>query len=99
LKKLKNCNIESNRIGSIYYIVIPEEFTEEEDELVLEFLSYIFSRRKLVDKELNIIADGNYFSLYEKKIALTRRYKNGLLNKIEKLSIIEYDDNLCEFLK
>jgi hypothetical protein len=99
LKKLKTCNIESKRIGSIYYIVIPEEFIEEKDELVLEFLSYIFSRRKLVDKELNVIADGNYFSLYEKKIVLTRRYKDGLLNKIEKLNIIEYDDNLCEFLK
>jgi hypothetical protein len=97
LKKIKTCNIESKHIGSIYYIVIPKEFTEE-DELVLEFLSYIFSKRKLVDKEMNIIADENYFSLYEEKIMRTRRYKNGLLNKIEKLSIVKIEENWCEFL-
>ena len=98
LKTIKTCTKANKHIGSIYYLVIPEEFTEEKDELVLEFLSDIFSKRKLVDKEMNIIADGNYFSHYQDKIALTRRYKNGLLNKIEKLSIVGTEDSLCNFL-
>ncbi|MFY0482835.1 hypothetical protein ACI6PS_09515 [Flavobacterium sp. PLA-1-15] len=98
LKRIKTCTKENKQIASIYYLVIPKEFTEEKDELVLEFLSDILSKRKLVDKEMNIIADGNYFSLYKDKIALTRRYKNGLLNKIEKLSIVKTEDSLCNFL-
>lgn len=99
LDKIKSCNENSDNIGSIYYIIIPIEYNAEKDELVLEFLSDIFSKKKLVNKEMNIIADGNYFSLYEEKIAHTRRYKKGLLNKIEKLNIIKTKENMCDFIK
>lgn len=98
-KRIKACTKGKKYIGGIHYLVIPKEFSAEKEELVLEFLSAILSKRKLVDKEMNIVADGNYLTLYKEKIAQTRKYNGGVLNKIEKLSLVRKGDNWCDILE
>jgi len=93
IKKKKN-------IGNIYFICIPEEFSEQKEELVLEFMSDILSKRKLIDKEMNVIADANYFNLYEEnRSSNNSKYKNSFLNKINSMNILKTNDNLYKLLR
>ena len=62
-------------------------------------MSDILSKRKLIDKEMNVIADGNYFNLYEEtRTSNNGKYKNSFLNKIHKTTILNSSDNICSFL-
>ena len=98
-KEIKLCIKKKKKLGNIYYIFIPEEFSEQKEELVLEFMSDILSKRKLIDKEMNVFADGNYFNLYEEtRTSNNGKYKNSFLNKIHKTTILNSSDNICGFL-
>lgn len=97
-KTIKICS--SKNKGSVYYLVIPEKEQNEKESLVLEFICDVLSKRKLIDKEMNVISDGNYVALYEKtKVSSRSKYKNCFLNKISNQAIISDFKNICKYLK
>ena len=101
LKKiLKRCSKKKENVGSIYFVAIPKEFKNNEGKFTLEFISSILSKKKLIDKEMNIVTNKNYSSLYEEtRIKNNGKYKNSFLNKVNKLSIIDSVENICDFIE
>ena len=62
-----------------YYLIIPKEFSYEKEKLILEFINYILGKLKLYESEMNIISDGNYFSLYEQTKLKNDTYRHNLI--------------------
>ena len=101
LKKIvKRCSKKRENIGSIYFVAIPKEFKNVEEKFILEFICSILSKKKLIDKEMNLITNKNYSSFYEEtRIKNNGKYKNSFLNKVNKLSIIDSVENICDFIE
>ncbi len=98
-QKIKNCFKNKKKLGDIFYIVIPHKFNNNKVTFVLELLSDILSKRKLIDKEMNIIAHYDYTKLYEEiRVKNKGKYKNCFLNKINNLSIVKNNDSICNYL-
>lgn len=98
-KNIKNCIRRKHNVNSIYYIEIPKEFENQKENFVLEYISDILSKKKLIDKEMNIISSANYYKLYEEtRMKNKGKYKNSFLNKINKLTILKANGNVCAFI-
>ena len=98
-KNVKNCVKNKKKVGSVFYVIIPDKFNKNKEAFILELLSDILSKRKLIDREMNIIAHNDYTKLYEETRGQNKgRYKNSFLNKIAKISIIKSNDSFCKYL-
>ena len=98
-KNIKNSIKRKHNVNSIYYTVIPKEFENQKESFVLECISEILSKKKLIDKEMNIISNADYFKLYEETRKKNKgKYKNSFLNKINKLTILKDNENVCAFI-
>ncbi len=98
-KNIKNCIKSKPNASIIYYLAIPKEFEKQKESFVLEYISEILSKKKLIDKDMNIIANKDYFKLYEEtRIKNKGKYKNSFLNKISNLILLKINDNLCSFI-
>ena len=63
---LKKCLTSKKTLKYDYfYLIISKEFSLDKDKLVLEFINHILGLQKLYESQMNIISDGNYFTLYE----------------------------------
>lgn len=100
LKKiLKRCSKKKENVGIIYFVVIPQEFKDIEEKFTLEFISSVLSKRKLIDKEMNVVVNKDYLKFYEEtRIKNKGKYKNSFLNKVSKLTILESGENICNYL-
>lgn len=83
----------------ILKIEIPAKFNKNKETFILEFLSDILSKRKLIDKKMNITAYYDYTKLYEETRGKNKRkYKNSFLNKINNLFIVKSNYSFCNYL-
>ncbi len=97
-KNIKNCVKRKHDTDNIYYITIPKEYENQKENFVLEYITEILSKQKLIDKEMNVIASSDNFKLYEEtRIKNKGKYKNSFLNIIKKLIILK-DNNICDFI-
>lgn len=101
INEIKKCySKKKSTLSSSYIFFIPKEFTNKKEEIVLEFISFVLSQIKLIDWEMNVIADENYFNLYEEtRTSNNGKYKNSFLNKINSMNILKTNDNLYKLLK
>ncbi|MCX6172309.1 MAG: hypothetical protein NT048_05655 [Flavobacterium sp.] len=99
IKIVNKCFKTEKKIRNIYFFAIPNNLTNNKESIVLDFIYNILSKKKLIDKEMNVIADENYFKLYEEtRFNNKGKYKNSFLNKIHKTTILNLNDNICSFL-
>lgn len=90
---LKACLKKKKTLKSnCYYLVIPKEFTQNKEKLVLDFINNILDSKKLFESEMNIISDGNYFSLYEQTKFKNDNYRKNLLEKRRKIATNKKDN-------
>jgi hypothetical protein len=98
-KRVTNCILKKKKLGNIYILSIPNNLFNEKEKLVLDFTNDILSKKKLIDKQMNVVVDENYFTLYEEtRIKNKGKYKTCFLNKIHKLTIFNTSDNICKTL-
>jgi hypothetical protein len=98
-KRVSKCVAKKKNIGNIYILVIPNNLLSEKEKVVLDFMNDILSKKKLIDKQMNLIVDENYFALYEDiRIKNKGKYKTCFLNKIHKTTILKTTDNICKTL-
>lgn len=98
-KKIKNCLNRKKNKYNYYYLIIPKDFSNKKEELVLEFIKDILGKRKLLDSEMNIFSDKNYFEKYEEKRQINHgKYNHVYLNKINSLTFFKENNNICDFL-
>ena len=98
-KTINNCITKKKNIGNVYFFAIPSELSNKKENIVLDFMNDILSKRKLIDKEMNILVDENYFVLYEEeRIKNKGKYKTCFLNKIHRTTILKSSDNICKSL-
>lgn len=97
---IKNCLKKKKSFDfNYYYLIVPKEFSNQKEALVLEFIKDILSKHKLADSEMNIISDNDYFMLYNETRSINRgRYKHVFLNKINSLKILDKNNSICELL-
>lgn len=99
LNKLKDnigkC-ISSNEIA--YLSVVPKDVNKE--EYLLEFISHITNRTKLIDSNLIIITEYNYSDLYNfTRVKNNGHYKHGYLNEIREYHLFKDLIDICEVIK
>ena len=63
-EKIKNCSKKSNYYKAVYLLVIPEKFKNDQGKFVLNCISDLLSKRKLIDSKMHIISDKDYYNLY-----------------------------------
>lgn len=98
-KTIKKCSKNNKSFGNIYYVVVSKIYTENFQQLMLEFLTDVMSKRKLIDKEMNIISDRDFRNFYdETRIKNKSKYKNCFLNPINKFFKFEAIQQICDFI-
>lgn len=100
---IDNCIKKKLKLNSqIYILNIPFEFKEfkNKERIVLEFISDLLNKNKLVGKELWVISDLDYFSLYNEIRAKNRGiYNYGFLNEIKKNISLSEEVEICNKLQ
>jgi hypothetical protein len=91
---------EKCNINETYFIVIPSKFLIKKEDFVLNYICEILSKRKLIDRKMNIISDENYFNFYNQiKEKNKSKYNNCYLNKIQKLVLINENSTIKKIIK
>jgi hypothetical protein len=88
IESLNKCSKERY---DFYFLNIGKEKYSDNDmqQLLIQFIEYITSRRKLVDSNMHLILEYDYSSQYEKE-----RYVRKL-NEITKLKILNQENSIC----
>lgn len=89
-----------NKHSRLYFINIPSIIPENKrEELFLEYINHITSITKLVESNLNIIAEKDYATSYREIFDKKKRYKGSYLNAINGMHINKHNAEICKLLQ
>ncbi len=97
--EIQKCITVNKKLNKLYLLIIPEKFYYKKEKFILEFLSDVLSKRKLIDKNMILITENDFEDYYNDFKIKNKRYNKCFLNKIKKYTLIKEKSTICNLLK